>query len=149
MEETPIGVIEIPDPLFFAYLVENFDLDGDGEISVEEAKNVLEIICPAAGIQSLEGIEYFENLTRLDCPLNRLIKLDICRNTKLEELDCRFNSIGELDLSNNPELKIVLTKGNRLKTLNISSIEERIKMVDADKETKVLVSLALPLELQR
>ena len=89
------------------------------------------------------------NLTRLDCPLNRLIKLDISRNTKLEELDCRFNSIGELDLSNNPELKIVLTKGNRLKTLDISSIEERIKMVDADKETKVLVSLALPLELQR
>ena len=38
---------------------------------------------------------------------------------------------------------------NRLKTLDISSIEERIKMVDADKETKVLVSLALPLELQR
>ena len=67
----------------------------------------------------------------------------------MEELDCRFNSIGELDLSNNPELKIVLTKGNRLKTLDISSIEERIKMVDADKETKVLVSLALPLELQR
>ena len=141
MEETPIEVIEIPDPLFLAYLVENFDLDGDGEISVEEAKNVLEIICPAAGIQSLEGIEYFENLTRLDCPLNRLIKLDLSRNTKLEELDCRFNSIGEL--------KIVLTKGNRLKTLDISSIEERIKMVDADKETKVLVSLALPLELQR
>ena len=128
MEETPIEVIEIPDPLFLAYLVENFDLDGDGEISVEEAKNVLEIICPAAGIQSLEGIEYFENLTRLDC---------------------RFNSIGELDLSNNLELKIVLTKGNRLKTLDISSIEESMKMVDADKETKVLVSLALPLELQR
>ena len=53
MEEPPIEVIEIPDPLFLAYLVENFDLDGDGEISVEEAKNVLEIICPAAGIQSL------------------------------------------------------------------------------------------------
>ena len=43
MEEPPIEVIEIPDPLFLAYLVENFDLDGDGEISVEEAKNVLEI----------------------------------------------------------------------------------------------------------
>ena len=42
MEEPPIEVIEIPDPLFLAYLVENFDLDGDGEISVEEAKNVLE-----------------------------------------------------------------------------------------------------------
>ena len=39
MEEPPIEVIEIPDPLFLAYLVENFDLDGDGEISVEEAKN--------------------------------------------------------------------------------------------------------------
>lgn len=149
MEENSIELINIPDPMFFNYLVENFDWDGDGEISVEEAKAVTEIICPATGIQSLDGIEYFENLVRLDCPLNRLIRLDISQNTKLEELDCRFNSISELDLSNNPELKIVLTKGNRLKTLDLSPIEERMKMVDADKETKVLVSLALPLELQR
>lgn len=144
MEDERKDIIHIPDPRFFDYLAENFVLTGDGEISVEEAKSIREIVCPAAGIQSLEGIEYFENLTRLDCPLNRLISLDISKNTKLAELDCRFNFIGELDLSNSPVLRTVFTKGNRLKILDLSYIQDHMDLIDADNDTKLMVEFDLP-----
>ena len=38
MEKTPIEVIEIPDPLFLAYLVENFDLDGTAKYPSKKRK---------------------------------------------------------------------------------------------------------------
>ena len=63
-------IVEIPDPNFKRYLVENFDKDGDGEISVVEALMVTRIFCKDERISSLKGIEAFENLVKLTCSFN-------------------------------------------------------------------------------
>ena len=51
--------ISIPDTTFKAYLLENFDTNNDGEISVEEARTVRKIECTDKPLTSLQGIEYF------------------------------------------------------------------------------------------
>ena len=64
------GNIPVEDANFKAYLVENFDGNGDGEISYEEADWVSVIKLDyrfGLYIKSLEGIEYFPNLDTLVC----------------------------------------------------------------------------------
>ena len=45
------------------------------------------------GIENLKGIEYFVALEELSCPLNRLISLDMSKNTALIWLECYSNQI--------------------------------------------------------
>lgn len=84
---------EIDDPTFKAYCQEHFDIDGNGEIDLAEAAEVTEIAVPSMGIQSMNGIGFFENLGKLDCSDNLLTSLDVSKNLKLDWLDCRDNKI--------------------------------------------------------
>ena len=83
--------VEIPDPNFKAYLLEKFDANQDGKISLEEAKAVIEIDCSNRNIADLTGIEKFENLETLNCNNNRLEELDVRYNKKINRLVCTNN----------------------------------------------------------
>ena len=92
-------------------------------------------------IRSLKGIEFFENLEKLDCSHNELTELDVSKNTKLKYLECigtyyprvmsfsgmasiiptEIGEITTLDLSGNPELEYLNISDNRLTSLNLSS----------------------------
>ena len=85
-------IVEIPDANFKAYLLENFDKNKDGNISLSEAKAVKEINCSGRGIELLDGIEKFENLESLDCSNNKLEDLEIRYNRKLNKLACKGNN---------------------------------------------------------
>ena len=134
-------IISFKDTNFKAYCVENFDTDGDGEISFFEAASVNKIECMKRGISSLEGIRYFTELTYLDCGENRLTALDvksnkalvtlICYNNELTslslsgipslmELHCGVNNITSLDLRGNTSLISINCQVNQLSSLDIS-----------------------------
>ena len=87
-------IVEIPDANFKAYLLENFDKNKDGNISLSEAKAVKEINCSGKGIEKLDGIEKFTNITLLDCSNNKLEELELSSNKKLEKLICKGNIAG-------------------------------------------------------
>ena len=89
--------IEIPDANFKACLLDNFDSNKDGMISLSEVKKVKEIDCSNRNIKDLTGIEKFENLERLICSNNQLYEVDVRENKKLNWLDCR-NNAGELNV---------------------------------------------------
>ena len=108
------------DESFKAYCVNNFDLDGDGEVSYAEANVVTYISCSSKGISSLKGIEYFINLTRLSCDFNQLTSLDVSKNVMLEELNCYFNQLTSLDVSHNTALKVLSCTDNPLMSLDVS-----------------------------
>jgi len=60
----------VPDETFFNYLLDNFDANRDGKLSMEEANAVKEIKYsgneyPLNPFLSLEGIEYFKKLEKL------------------------------------------------------------------------------------
>ena len=71
-------------------------------------------------LTSLQGIEYFESLTDLDCAYNELTSLDVSQNTTLTELRCYGNQLTELDISRNTALTTLWCYSNQLTSLDIS-----------------------------
>ena len=144
----PDGVgITISDPLFLQYLLSLYDSDADGKLVNEEAEAVETISACADGITTLDGVQYFRNLKRLDCCGSvwngSLASLALNRNTALEvlkcsynqltsislpssliEMECRFNKFQTLNLSGVPHLKRLDCFGNRLENLDLSGLPE-------------------------
>ena len=79
------------DDVFRAFCLANYDANHDGLIVEEEVAGVTTMDVSGKGIKSLAGIEYFTNLTTLDCHDNDLDYLDVSKNTKLKNLDGRNN----------------------------------------------------------
>ena len=144
--EPMLTAIPIADANFKAYLVANFDTDGDGEISTTEAEQVTTIYVTTDDIYSLDGIEYFTNLTQLtccgnfnegklssivlsnntqlnllNCSGNQLTELNIRNCTQITNLQCNKNSLSQLDLSNNIQLIDLNCWENQLTELNLSN----------------------------
>lgn len=127
------------DANFKAYLVANFDTDGDGEISKEEALAITKIIVGTKDIESLAGIEHMANLTELRCegpwsifepeedPEGKLKSLDVSKNVNLTILYCGFNQLTSLDVTNNPKIEQLRCAGNNLNSLDVSKNTELIE----------------------
>ncbi len=131
----------IEDPLFLEYLISardmegnpSFDLDGDGNISIEEAVTVEEIYLDneggdrdghevMAGVRSLAGIEYFTSLRRLGVGNNSLTALDLSRNTHLTYLNCSDNRLTSIVLPAGSPLETLNCNGNGLSSLNVAAL---------------------------
>lgn len=127
------------DANFKAYLVANFDTDGDGEISKEEALAITKIILGTKDIESLAGIEHMANLTELRCegpwsffepeedPEGKLKTLDVSKNVNLTILYCGFNQLTSMDVTNNPKIEQLRCAGNNLNSLDVSKNTELIE----------------------
>ena len=127
-------IIRFADDNFKAYCVENFDKNGDKEISKSEAAAVRTINVNTDNITSLQGIEYFTNLTTLYCRgTNRynselhiteyfgsLTSLDVSQNTALTSLWCGGNQLTSLDVSHNTALTDLRCYNNPLGSLDIT-----------------------------
>ena len=121
-EATDMKVITFGDAKFRTYCVNNFDTDGDGMISEEEAKAVTRIECSLAGLTSLVGIEYFSDLEYIDVSCNSLASLNLKNNTALETLHCRKNSLTVLDVTKLTALKDLDCSNNAITALNLSAL---------------------------
>ena len=99
---------------------QRIDSNGDGEISISEAEQVIFLKVDGLGVKSLEGLESFPNLVGLvvngvDSPL-----LDLSNNPQLKHLDCRKCNLSALVLSKNPALKVLYCRGNQLSALDLT-----------------------------
>ena len=92
-----INATQFPDETFRNYVATNFDTNDDGSLSTEERNKVTKIDVARQKVQSLEGIEAFNELKILYCEENNLNKLDLSQNLNLEELFCYKNQIRELN----------------------------------------------------
>ncbi|WP_421777615.1 leucine-rich repeat domain-containing protein [Gardnerella sp. KA00603] len=117
----PIDREHFPDRDFRFYVHNNFDLDGDQELSPQDIEKIESIDVGSIELSNLKGIEYFKNLKELYCYNNKLRSLDLSNNPKLEVLDCSNNKLRSLDLSNNPKLTELDCSGNHLTELNLSN----------------------------
>lgn len=106
-----LRVINFPDKVFKKYLIDNFDKDGDGEISLTEALAITQVLCSQKGIKSIAGIEHLSNLEVLDCSRNEIENIDISENKKLKHLSCYSNPVCSLNIKGNQHL-ITLYCGN-------------------------------------
>ena len=114
--------IQFKDPNFLeALIAENVDDDGDGQITVNEAKAVSSLEVSSSDIKEMPEIRYFTALTRLDCDYNQLTDLDVCNNTALTWLECDNNQLTYLDISKNSALKKLWCNYNQLTSLDVSN----------------------------
>ncbi len=119
--DVPINDTTFPDPVFQAY-VRQFDTAAPtDQLSAQELAAVKDISVQGMNISRLKGIEYFTELTSLNCNSCGLQVLDVRKNTKLQELYCAYNEIRKLDVSQNTALRELSCSENKITVLNLSS----------------------------
>lgn len=109
------------DENLIAYLKETVDLNENGRLSPVEISNVRGLNLSGLGIKNLEGIEIFQNLELLQCDNNKLGKLDLTSNKKLNKLYCNSNQLVSLTLDKNVELQELDCSDNMLGELQIQN----------------------------
>lgn len=119
-----IVISNFEDPRFEAYILANFDKDGDGSISQSEANEITEIDCSGLGITSITEIKNLPNLISLNCSNNQISELDVSKNTALQTLSCYGNDLHLFDFSNCQNLTTIYLyeKDKNVITNNDSSI---------------------------
>ena len=114
--------------------------DGSDTLT-EQQRNQLQELSLPQGIKDLKGIEYFENLEKLegvtvglkyldvtknkklkylDVNTNQLEYLKVTENTGLEYLHCGSNHLAELDVTHNRKLSKLWCYNNQFKELDVS-----------------------------
>ena len=136
----------VPDKTFREYLLKQFDKDGNGVLTPAERYAVTEIDVENKYISNLSGIQFFPNLKVLNCSHNRLTKLDVSKNTVLQELVCWENQLTSLDVSQNTALQELECFENELTSLDVSQNpalqklscwDNRLTSLDVSKNTEL------------
>ena len=117
-----------PDSAFRSYVSSNYDTSGDGYLNEEEILNADRLECNSLGIYDLTGIEYFTELTVIDCSENPIGSIDTSNQTKLTELYLGYTGISSLDLTDNDQLRVLSCTSSSLTGLNVSGIESLEKL---------------------
>ena len=103
-------IVNIPDANFKAALLipsAGIDINNDGEIQISEAEAAIKINAFGFNIVSLEGIQYFINITDLYVDDNQIEVMDLSQNTQLEIVFCDNNLLTALNLTNSPKLNLI------------------------------------------
>lgn len=134
-------LVNIQDPAFKAYLIENFDQDGDGELSRKEAAAIRNIgVCSdERNIRSLQGIERMPNLQILQC-MGSWIDGPVPEQPYYYQGHYRWpNCFGpagtllDVDVSHNPALQVLHLGGNaglgdNMETLDLRNNLELVEL---------------------
>ena len=93
-----VKVVEFPDPVLKAYLVERYDSNGDGEIDTEEAAAVDYINCSAMAhwsedqkVHDVSGLEYCKNLEYLRMEYGLFNSIDLTPFEKITTVNIKIN----------------------------------------------------------
>lgn len=126
-------LVEIPDQNFRRWLKQKIPNAFAGDYLNTRHNDVVylkELELAASNISSLQGIEYFKGLEKLDCSGNQLTSLDLSKNTALTDLNFDNNPINVLDLRG-MRAADHLTDLSAITTL--VSVKVHVKIRDDDK----------------
>lgn len=129
---------QFSDPHFRAFCMEHYDLNRDGHVSRYEAQRILKMECPGLEIASMNGINEFIHLQRLDCSDNILTSLDLSKCTSLRELDCSDNALASLGIKRLISLITLDCSRNRLSDLQLPATRTLVRIDCARNELQTL-----------
>lgn len=133
--------LTLADPAFERYCLAQFDLNDDDRLSRYEAERVIEIDCSQQGIATLDELDEFPNLQRLNCSGNRLLRLDVEQNRLLSELRCGANGLEELSIDGVRALVLLHCEENQLTRIDLGSAVN-LQRLDASKNRLTVIDLA-------
>ncbi len=110
----PIDQDHFPDEAFRLNVAAAYDSDQDNFLTWTEAQAVTHMVMSGQGIEDLTGIEYFTELTWLNCSFNNLEQLRLSKNTKLVTLLCMNNQLKDLRTENCNLLRNLYCYNNKL-----------------------------------
>ena len=111
--EIAVDAVNFPDPAFRAYVAQNIDRDASGYLDDYELQEANVIYASNLGIQSLQGIAFFYNLTHLDVSGNPLGgSLDLTTNTLLQNVNVSNCELNGLELTGLTHLNTLLCSDN-------------------------------------
>jgi hypothetical protein len=126
----PIDETTFPDENFRNWVLAQ-DYGQDGALTDEEIASVTSMDVSGQGIKDLTGIEFFTELTDLNCSDNELTSLDVSQNTALTTLDCSNNQLTELDVTANTALTWLACYNNQISEEAMEALVESLPTVDA------------------
>ena len=112
------------DNTFKTYCINNFDKDGDNEVSLTEALDAKVVSCGNMGIKSLTGIESFRNLDTLSCGGNQLTRIDVSSNPSIKTVYCAYNPLSYVNVTGCSELSLFICAQTPLTTLDLGDCEK-------------------------
>ena len=111
-----------PDYYFQSYVLSTFDKDKDETLSDAEIAAATTIKANNKKIVSLKGIEYLTALTSLSATNNRIVSVDLSKNTELTTVNLSTNKLTGIDLSSLQKLQTLDLRSNpTLKSVNVGN----------------------------
>lgn len=147
-----INEANFPDSIFREY-VKTLDTSDDGKLSDAEIAAVTEIDVSDESIKSLEGIEVFTSLQKLDCSRCEVTSLDVSGMSNLKELNCSVNydhalynngegpleyTLGSLDVAGCTGLETLYCSSGKLTGLDIDTCTNLKQLNCSNNELTVL-----------
>lgn len=101
---------------------------GGTVLLTEENKKAIEEVTSlnieGKNLTDISGIEYFTNLTSLDCGNNQLTALPVGNLTNLKSLDCSDNQLTALPVENLTNLTLLYCSNNQLTALLVEKLSK-------------------------
>ena len=106
----------------------NWELTGGIVYLTEANKQAIEAVTSLniedKNLTDISGIEYFTNLTSLDCSYNQLTALPVENMTQLTKLSCSDNQLTELPVGNLTQLTLLYCSNNQLTALPVEKLTQ-------------------------
>ena len=127
-----------PDTVFRFYVAKNYDTDKNGVLSLAEASKVTSIDARYISykrygqeikIKDLSGIEYFPQLTRINCTNVKIDQLDVSKCPALTMLNCHGCEMKVLKVKGCETLITIKCRDNLLTSLDVSDLS-KLKSLD-------------------
>ncbi len=107
-------------------------------ILISDVKKIKELNIAYSGIQSLNGIEYFQRLEVLNCQGNNITNLDLDCNIKLKTLTATDNKLTSINVNHACNLDSVDISNNALSSLDVSNNKYLSSLTCTNNNIKVL-----------
>ena len=118
--DVEINETNFPDE-FFRSWIQRQEYGKDGVLTADEISDIKEIEIFEIDVSSLQGIEFFTSLEKLQCLQTDLSSLDLSKNTMLKKLDCGYNELTSLNISENSALEELYCNDNKLTSIDVSN----------------------------